>query len=319
MSYADVIREFVYGDTYEKWFSSEWWVSEMKNKDNLIFDRQIHPGMGMHISSMWVTAYNLLHLASTFCSIPTDVIAHQSNNNITQYEAGLWGLPELLMSYPLPMGKPQPQPRGLPPELTKDLLLENVTSLWRQKGDAETSAASCELDQINRAGMSAAAQVKCPFSWVSGLSLQQNDVKFVNEYFQKQSSTWKGWELSKDGDKLGFIPSPGLVNDANSKIILDFEYSQKIRSFTVFFMKSYGTKWENSELEVTIWSAPSSPDQQPVLIRKCNMLGTHDKQTSEVYTEEIVLSTPLSENQKLQLEVKLVGGTTFKIMGLAVC
>mmetsp|Transcript_13775 Transcript_13775/g.38773 ORF Transcript_13775/g.38773 Transcript_13775/m.38773 type:complete len:750 (+) Transcript_13775:190-2439(+) len=317
VSYADVIREFVYGDTYEKWFSSEWWVPEEKKKDNLIFDRQIHPGMGMHITSMWVIAYNLVHLASTFCSIPTDVLVHESNNNITNYEAGLWGLPNLEMAYPQPKGKPQPQPKGLPPELTKDLLLEHVTSLWKQD-DAGTSVASCELDRRTKAGLALEPQVKCPFSWVSGLSLQQNDVKFVNEYFQQQASTWEGWELSKDGDKLGFIPSPGSTKDS-AKIILDFEYSQKIRSITFFFMKSYGEKWANSELEAKIWSPPSSPDQEPVLPQKSRMLGTHDKSTSEVYTEEIVLSKPVNANQKFQLEVKLVGGETFKIMGVAVC
>ncbi len=49
------------------------------------------------------------------------------------------------------------------------------------------------------------------------------------------------------------------------------------------------------------------------------MLGTHNKNTSEMYTEEIILDKPVGAGEKIQLEATLVGGETFKIMGLAVC
>jgi hypothetical protein len=332
MSYADVVREFVYGDTYERWFSSEWWVPESgRNNKNLIFDRQIHPGMGMHISSIWVAAYNLLNLASTYCSMPTDVVRHLSKNSISEYKAGLWGLPDLTMTHKQAIGKPQSQPEGLPPELTKELLLEEITSLWRQQSKAinvggrdmerlsNSGAQSCKLDQNIKNGVSSTTKVKCPFSWVSGLSLQQNNVTWVNEFFKEQSSTWEGWELSEDGGKIGFIPSAGAANEANVRMILDFMYAQKIQSITIFFMKSYGDKWQNSELKATVWSHPSAGQQDQILLDERNLFGTHDKNTSEMYTEEIILSKPVDAGEKIQLEAKLVGGETFKLMGIAVC
>jgi len=312
MSYADTIREFVYGDTYEKWFSSEWWVKD-KKQNTFMFERQIHPGMGMHISSIWVTAYNLLHLASTYCSMPTP---HRTDN--IEYEAGLWGLPGLKGEFKEPMGKPQPQPKGLPPELTKDLLLEDITSLWKQsatKDQQQQSNITLTCSDQNHED-SSSSQIKCPFSWVSGLSLQQNNITWIDEYFRHQSSTWEGWELSEDGDKIGFIPSvTSRASGKNSSqlMVLDFEYSQKIRSVTFFFMKSYGTKWINSELEAKIWSSNHQ------LLEERIMLGTHKKNTSEMYTEEIVFNKPADSGDRLQLEVKLIGGETFKIMGLAVC
>ena len=315
MSYADTIREFVYGDTYEKWFSSEWWVQERRKK-TLTFDRQIHPGMGMHISSMWVTIYNLVHLASTYCSMPTP--PHRMNN-ISEYEAGFWGLPDLKRDFKEPMGKPQPQPKGLPPELTKDLLLEDVTSLWRQSAANDQqqqqsySTSTCSDDESTPHQNH---KVKCPFSWVSGLSLQQNNITFIQEYFRHQSSTWEGWELSEDGDKIGFIPSAITKTsgkNSSQSMVLDFQYSQKIRSITFFFMRSYGTKWIDSELKAKVWSSNHQ------LLEERNMLGTHNKNTSEMYTEEIILSKPVDAGERLQLEAKLIGGETFKIMGLAVC
>ncbi|EEC43678.1 predicted protein [Phaeodactylum tricornutum CCAP 1055/1] len=58
VSYADVIRDLVYGDTAESWFSPEgWYVKGMSG-----MQREIHPGMGMHIVMVWVIAFNLLHV-----------------------------------------------------------------------------------------------------------------------------------------------------------------------------------------------------------------------------------------------------------------
>lgn len=315
MSYADVVREFVYGDTYETWFSSEWWIQHKEAKD-LLFDRQIHPNMGMHISAMWVTAYNLLHLASTYCSIPTLALVQQAKNTIDEYEPGLWGLPKLDFKFKQPDGKPHPLPRGIPPELTKDLLLEDVTLLWRQQAQSSKKSTSCQVDPTRKGGVT--RRVKCPFSWVSGLSLQQNNVTWIKQYFQDQSSVWKGWDLSEDGGKIGFIPTTESSKDPDSRIVLDFLYPQEIQSITIFYMKSYGRKWENSELQAKVSSFPTR-SSDPIILGDRNMQGTHNKQTSEMYTEEIVLNQPVDPDQKLQLEVKLVGGGTFKIMGLAVC
>ncbi len=308
VSYADVIREFVYGDTYERWFSAEWWVGGGKT-----YKRQIHPGMGMHISQIWVTAYNFLHLASSYCSMPTGVIDDLGKNNINKYQAGLWGLPELKMDFKEVKGKPKSRPNGLPPELTKELLLEDITSLWKTQSEEEQlnqPASKCKTGDA-----SSAAMVKCPFSWVSGLSLQQNDVKWVREYFEKQSSTWEGWELSND-EKIGFVPSTKNADDNKARMVLDFAFSQKIQSITIFFMKSYGEQWENSELSIKIL-LDGQQDQSPLEER--NILGTHSKKTSEMYTEEIILTEPVDAGEKFQLEATLVGGKTFKMMGLAVC
>ena len=197
--------------------------------------------------------------------------------------------------------------------------MEDITKLWRQSAakdrNKQPSCSSKNLDAVHRNDViPSIQQVKCPFSWVSGLSLQQNNVTWIQEYFQHQSSTWQGWELSEDGNKIGFIPSIAMGDKKNANImILDFTYHQEIQSITFFFMKSYGSKWLNSELEAKIWSSKHQ------LLEERSMLGTHGKNTSEMYTEEIFLSKPLDAGEKFQLEAKLVGGETFKIMGLAVC
>jgi hypothetical protein len=348
MSFANVIRSIVYGDTYETWFSSEWWKQDAKTKSWTTFEREIHPGMGMHIASTWVTAYNLLHLASTFCSLPAANSSHTNNNNVYDYQPGWMGLPELKRTEKEPKGKPQPPPKGLPPVLTKELLLEDVTALWKHDANNELAETTCRRRRRSSSSSSSHSDqpplVKCPFSWVSGLSLQQNNVTWVQEYFQRQSSVWQGWQLSVDDkDKIGFVPvsvkNNNNNNDNATRMVLDFHYSQqkqpqKIRSVTFFFMKSYGPKWSGSQLQVRIWQqqqSPSPPEASSsssattttapnqkllVLLQERQLMGVHNKTTSEMYTEEIVLAEPV---ESMQLEATLVGGSTFKIMGLAVC
>jgi hypothetical protein len=293
-SYADVVRDIVYGDTYESWFSANWW-------DTGNFERDIHPGMGMHIASTWVAVYNLLNLVSTYCSLPSTPRTY----NIAQYEGGFLGLPNLKKVEKEAKGKPQPHPKGLPPVLTKDLLIEDVTRLWRQ---SEKDAIKC--DDSNGEGDTKHHLAKCPFSWVSGLSLQQNNETWIKEYFRNTASRWEGWELGNDGGKIGFSPTRNNASD----IVLDFSFHQTIRSVTLFFMKSYGAKWKGSRLHIQAWKSPSN-----IALDERYVVGVHDKNTSEMYTEAIEFSEPILPGTGLRLGVKLVGGTTFKLMGLAVC
>ena len=102
-------------------------------------------------------------------------------------------------------------------------------------------------------------------------------------------------------------------------MVLDFAYSQKIQSITIFFMKSYGNRWKNSELQVKVFFVPSTNIREQILLEERNILGTHSKETSEMYTEEIILANPVDAGGILKLEASLVGGQTFKIMGVAVC
>ena len=292
-SYADVVRDIVYGDTYESWFSADWWETGK-------FEREIHPGMGMHIASTWVTVFNMLNLVTTYCSMSTIPISH----TISNYEEGLFGLPKLRLDVAQAKGKPKPHPKGLPPVLTKDLLIEDVTSLWKE---AEENTKACESRED-----STQYSARCPFSWVSGLSLQQNNQTFVEEYFKKKASVWNGWVLGNDGGKIGFVPTKTNA----SEMELEFLFSQTIRSVTLFFMKSYGAKWQNSELQVRTRRLQS---EGPNVVDERRLLGFHGKNTSEMYTEAIELSEPIPAGAGLKVGVKLVGGTTFKLMGLAVC
>lgn len=310
-SYADVVREIVYGDTHEAWLSANWWETGT-------FEREIHPNMGMHIASTWVIAYNLLNLVTTYCSIPPT----PRDYNIQEYKPGYLGLPTLRNDVVQAKNKPQPHPKGLPPVLTKDLLIEDVSRLWKEN---EEKMAPCDPDKQLQDNHYDHLHAKCPFSWVSGLSLQQNNETWIQEYFRNQATVWDGWNLGNDGGKLGFTPTGAHSSATNNStdMVLDFAFEQTIRSITIFFMKSYGEKWKGSQLKFRAWKVlPSVSDTSPlaqILLQEKLLPGIHDKETSEMYTEAMELPEPIPIGTKLRVEALLAGGTMFKIMGLAIC
>ena len=295
ISYADVVRDLVYGDNRESWFSSDWWSTGK-------YDREIHPGMGMHISATLVAVYGMLNLATEFCSLPSAVELTET----TEYQPAILGLPSLKHDVKQAKGKPKLRPNGLPPPLTKALLIEDVTPQWR---NATLQKACSSFDTTK-------SSVKCPFSWVSGLSLQQNNRTWVQEYFQRRAGVWEGWELSEDGEKRGFVPTK---HSNSSHFSLYFSFKQPIRSITVFMMRSYGEKWANSRLRVDVHSSNRTGDGTWQALATQEMVGFHAKNTSETYTEPLSLSHPVDEGSKLRIRARLIGGSTFKIMGLAIC
>jgi len=338
ISYVDLVRDWVYGDTLETWFSPEGWY---KNNLDGVMIREIHPQLGMHIVAAWVVAYNILHMITTFCSVEPwrqadlegreDVIFHS-------YETTRQYLPQLPVlrgdtDY-VPPGKPRAPPLGLPPRLTKALSLEEISELWRNETDMQQrkNSSVCREDKpIHR--------TKCPFAWVSRIRVlaipgvpeteKGDDVSYwkaheVSNFGNPDNSSWA---FQKDHAKIGVCPMNGI----GSEFILEIpprSVSRTIKdnytladSVTIFYMKSYGRKWENSTIKLDIMSESEKQADSVAnwtMLSSVQLSGYHVKNTSETYTETIKLPSDIIIEQ-LRVAVTLVKGETFKIMGLLVC
>jgi hypothetical protein len=303
MSYANMARQTVYGDTRESWFSPEgWWPTPETD----VMEREIHPGMGMHISVVYVVAYNILNLATTYCSMES---FHAESANLEYNESAMAKRIPLKNWYTDVPGKPHATPRGLPPILTPELRLDNVTEEWKALSTRED-----ELLQAVDCHDASYSSTKCIFSWVSGLSLQQNNKTWIKELFAVHETSPTKWYLEDGGGKLGLIPS----NMGDSTVLEFSNLKQPIGSITFFTLKSYGSKWKNSLLRVQASSQMRTQSPWEDLAEHF-FSGIHSKNTSEMYTEEIALPDPVPVGGSLRLRYTLVSGTTFKIMGLAVC
>lgn len=305
LSYANMVRRTVYGDTHESWLSPEGWWPTASSKE---MEREIHPGMGMHILSSWVVAYNLLNLATTYCSMEpfhTDQKLQYNESHMAQR------IPPKNRLTDVP-GKPKEPPRGLPPLLSSKLRLDNITELWRDATATEDEALEAVYCRIK--GASYTPATKCIFSWVSGLSLQQNNKTWIEELFGAHRTEPTKWSLQDDGGKLGFVPY--TVRDST---VLEFpRLPQPIGAITFFTLRSYGPKWADSLLRVeTAVQKETGDEWNDVAVN--SFVGFHAKNTSELYTEEIILADPVPIGGALRLRYTLMDGTSFKIMGLAVC
>lgn len=305
VSYADAVRDLVYSDTHETMFSPAGWYVPPKSR----MQREIHPGQGMHIATAWIMAYNIFVALTNHCN--KQLIARKMLQ-IDMSESKLpdgWGEKKLngktleqhfLDARPK---KSQVSITGLPPKLKKDLLLDEISRSW-QKSNQKAASYSCD-------------QKVCTFSWVSGIPWMEENA--IRDLFDPILST-KDWDVVDDSNgrgKFGWMPiaSPSTNNPA---FILEFTQKFKadaLSSLTVFYMKSYGEKWDFSEVSVSIekqmnqkWHEVVSPIQ---------LFGHHNKTTSEMYSETIRFEPTAS--RRLRVSIILIGGLTFKVMGIAAC
>jgi len=334
-SYADVVRDFVYGDTKEYWFSPQGWYN-----DEGEFAREIHPNMGMHMVASWVMAYNFLNMITNFCSLEgwnlhnTVAAATVEDDKGSFHHRRMDYNSTLLNHLPVlngrfwPPGKPQAPPRGLPPLLDKQLSLEHVTDLWRLEDDKRRQREQQQDDLSSSTACSDASQqqqqnaVKCPFSWLSGISSETAKPKAADAYFREHASFAGDWTFQDDHGKLGIVP-PALMSTMSLELPT---VSQPIRKVTLFFMKSYGPRWMGSKVRVECWRKHNNQQQGEQqegdwkLLQQQEFMGHHNKNTSETYTELIDLSqTPVETGSGLKIRVTLIDGSTFKIMGVAIC
>jgi hypothetical protein len=301
MSYANVVRDLVYADTKESWISPGGWYEG----EEMV--REIHPGMGMHIISSWVMGYNLLNLATTYCTIePMLMNATVATHEQTRpYEAN-HGLPKLMGNKVIP-GKPKGRPEGLPPPLVKSLSLENVTSLWKKAPPVRKVCHTSDTHPDDKA--------RCPFVWFSGINKQGMNETYAHELFSTEHNPLltenTGWDINSAGSKLGISPRQDREHPEFTLTVQDV--STPLSTLTVFYMKSYGDRWIDSRISVTVRI-------DGVEHRKDELVGIHDKQTSETYTHRIELPvSSTSTPSKYEVTMEHLGGVTFKIMGLAIC
>jgi len=331
ISYSNMMRQLVYADTREEWFSPKGWYPTEEGP----MDREIHPGMGMHLTAAWTVAYNLLHGVTTYCSMEpwyeehprsdattTTTNTGTSTNDITTVRNRMQDYGASFMSTEVPLtgykseirGKPKVRPPGLPPILTKHLKLDDVSALWQSQSEAEDrelAAVDCATRDPN--------YTRCPFSWVGGLSLAQNNMTWIRQYFQPVVKLDRGWKLIDEGAKVGYIP-----DGAGRPMVLEFALlPQAITTIALFTMRSYGEKWADSQLKVDTeyrrGTSAGSGNGGWTRMTTSRFIGYHAKNTSEIYTETIQLPTRLETGDALRVTYSLERGSTFKVMGIAVC
>ena len=318
ISFADVVKHTVWGDPAETWFSPDQWP-----------ERNVHPGRSFHIVTPWLFLYNFLEMATTYCDMK-HVNALSSFDNVTsrmnitdnQHDtSSLWtgyqyveGLPRLepqkQANAPAIPPAPRPLPFGLPPPLDYNLTLLNIREKWKYN---EKSAIKAEMSTCPDGGKSISS---CAFSFMAGFPGTIN-ARQLQRVLDKNITSNDGWELVSDHHKLGFAAKK---EQASFEMEFDTGLSE-VKVLTFFYMKSYGEEWEGSELRVKAFVVSNNMSS---LTSEVNMLGYHDQHTSETYSDKVAIGTtegapPIMPGDRLRLQFDLIGGGTFKLIGVLLC
>jgi len=371
LSYPNVVRDWVYGDTSEDWFSPpQWWwksiddkgseddnsgigstnrnlqmgTASTANADNKKFksmQHQVHHGLGMHIVTTWIFAYYFLNLATGYCSEEEASTAPVGQQPFLQNDS----MASSSSSKFLPLHPPKRLPTNvLPPPLTKDLTLDEVSQLWWK--DARAAAIPVTTDNIDVTSSKHTAfrlndeagsdgddefcrsylygddrpsrRPLCIFSWISGLTEQHKDPDWIESAFRTVTTRVDGWSLTNDHDKLGYVPSK--VGD-----VMELEFlnvTQPIRQILFLYMTSYGPMWKRSEL--VLETEKLSSTQQWTKLTKDTLSGFNriGQYVSRTGSAEISIGNEVVQRgDTLRVRYRFTGteGTTFKVMGLAIC
>lgn len=148
----------------------------------------------------------------------------------------------------------------------------------------------------------------------------------INPFLVTNSDTG-GWEANMDYGKLGYA-----ANKEGAMFELKFEnITQTVKTLNFMVMTSYGEKWDGSKVLVEAFvdgnknkgddqvGSLSVPITEPTATME--IAGQHEKETSETYNYKLVFEdgTEAQVDNTLRIRVKLVGGSTFKFMGMAFC
>lgn len=188
ISYADAVQDAVYSNTMEDTFTPGEWY----NKGNLEAGmmRELHPGQSMHMATAWMVAYNLFSTVSTHCNVKLfhTKIQNTINGDAESISSDV-GQRNIRASTP---SFPSLQTLGMPPPLTEELKLDEISEQWRRDADAVTECGSLRADTK-----------RCPVYWLAGF-----DASPTHEYFKSIVQSPVEWEVNGQAAnfKFGWVP-----------------------------------------------------------------------------------------------------------------
>ncbi|KAI2495861.1 hypothetical protein MHU86_18642 [Fragilaria crotonensis] len=284
VSYANVYRHTVFSG---EGFGNETAVEHEPGGDlpMLGWSLEIHPGMLYHSTSPWMLVYNLLDNMINSC---------QDYATMTRYEPVFEELPLNQI-----------------PELTKDSMLSDLPKKWNENIVEHTKLCA---EASNRKG-----NVCAPTSWVDSAFTGSRDKPKIDEEMERLFlSDNEGWQLE---EMINSKPRPGWVAFARTATFtITVKDHEGITFVTIIAMKSYGAKWKDSRVRVTLFDDGPSGKGPISNVGLYEIPGSHDTTTSVLFPHKLHLDGDgVPEGNWLTARFDLVGGTTFRIQGMLFC
>lgn len=303
-SYADAVRRTVYANLdashYNPLVPTAW-------KDN---KWDLHPGPIMHATTAFSLAYYFLQQVTRACQQQQEKQGPVPKKNDEINYSDMLLQPNL-----------KPIPAVLPPLLTPTLGLDTVTQKWEQQ-DTSTCHQRPRVPGNNK------IRRVCPFSWLSGVHrpslsgphTKERIVEDIEAVFRPYiNDNLTDWFIGDDTRRGRYGFKPRHANTTTSKVdsdlLLDFSSlvaTTTINSITIIYVKSYGPRWEQSMVNVSVF------DNERRDLASVVLNGHHESKTSELYEEKIAFRSNGSNGLQLHLRHSN-RRKTFKVMGIFIC
>ena len=198
----------------------------------------------------------------------------------------------------------------LPPPLTKSLRLKNISAdINAQPYFIQDKKCHASHTNIN----------PCPVAWIATPNFFTS--KEINQFMLQFATENINWATENNYSNGGFQNKFGLVpkNSTNATFTLSLgKFEKNIKTITIARLVSYGEKWKDSKILVTVSSKPSTSTKTRVLATE-EIAGYHNMSVSLTVPHTILLQKYVEIGDELILKMDLVSGKTFKILGFAFC
>ena len=286
ISFVDVIQDYLYSAS---------------NESSLLIDWQndsVHIPWAGHVAMVYLFAYNVMTVSVGMC---------EDNAWLKHGGGSQQSTTDTIFADDVDHRRQNENDAIFRPRMGTTTL-DDIPSQWNQN-------IKDHCDEYRR-GSTAAPRV-CPFAWVAlRKETEHEHMPDVNDILVRADG-WK-YDTTWPPTNYGFYGSTNgtavfRVNEAdNTNTTSDIMMS----TVTIIYMKSYSKKWFNSLVNVTVLQC------QDVVASK-TISGFHEKQTSEYYTETISWEpsalTTVSSCPSVELELRMISGSTFRIGGLSFC
>jgi hypothetical protein len=192
-------------------------------------------------------------------------------------------------------GGPSAEVSQLPPRppLRADLTTEGLAERWNESG--VISALECAVRPVG---------ARCAFVWVANRVSQFRSSQIIADFLKRYLISNQDWKAEGNSykSKHGWV-----AKERNATFILAMTLESPVRYVTILSLKSYGDAWKDSRLHLHVGN------------KSFEMLGSHSSKTSVIIPHKFDLGLTIVAGLPLKLIFRLVGGSTFKITGMAFC
>jgi len=196
---------------------------------------------------------------------------------------------------------------ALPPDMTKDLSLDNISAKWRE---AENDSIALAFNASECTGAHATF-TPCAFSWEWSTLLAAG--KEILDTVEPYLTLNDGWIETSEYKKLALAATRW-----DAKLEMRFtNLTQPVEKLNFIVMQSYGKTWARSKVEVR---ASVLRNREQAAEQTMEMEGFHAKNTSESFNYKMDLGENKAlEGDELVVDINMVGGNKFRIMGMMFC